>query len=199
MTLGDQDLGTEHFVIHASAGQVVATGEIHIQVKKGDEAIDMSMFPTLTLDSELEPQTYRCSRKGSQAFQLDVDFRSPLAQSRLQLANAREDDRAFALPKDVVVLDDNVVHHYQLLVDRYAESSGGTQTFRAFVPQEAVSGEVTVRDLGSEKIHVLDKSEKLRHLLVATQVLEIDLWVDSHHRLQRASNRTLNIIATRKD
>jgi hypothetical protein len=112
---------------------------------------------------------------------------------------AGEDDRRdFELPKDILVLDDNVIHHYQLVVCRYFRTSGGKQTFQVFIPQEALPGLLEVEETGQENVEIAGRSETLRHLLVSAEQARIDLWVDKEQRLQRISIPAAQLEAERK-
>jgi len=84
-----------------------------------------------------------------------------------------------------LIVDDNVVHHYQLLVDRFALKPDQEQTFNAYIPQEASPGVLNVQDVGPEEVNFAGRHEKLRHLVVSTEIARIDLWVDGQQRLQR--------------
>jgi hypothetical protein len=155
--------------------------------------------PQLVLNSKLAPQTYTINQKGAQEFHLEVNFRVSPAVSRLRLAGSKEDDeRDFVLPDDVVVLDNNVVHHYQLLVDRFALKPDKRQTFNAYVPQDALPGVLTVEEIGNEEVELDGRKLTLRHLAISAELVRIDLWVDAQQHLQRLYNSVLQLEAIRK-
>lgn len=179
-------IGTERFKIHSSANKIEADAEIEIKVEQAGQPLDLKSSPRLVLNGQWEPQTYVVNQKGAPEFHLEVDFRKSPVQSRLHLANAKGDDkRDFVLPKDVVIVDDNVVDHYQLLVDRFALKPDKEQSFNAYIPQEATPGILKVQDVGSEDVNFDGRHEKLRHLVVSTEIARIDLWVDGQQHLQR--------------
>ena len=177
--------GSEKFSIQSAAGKVQAEGETQLREEGGAHAPEITTYSKLILDSNLHPQLYTWSTKGSKRYNLFVDFTGPLAKSQLHQPEGKDDIREFQLTKDVVVLDNNVIHHYQLLVDRYNRTPGGKQTFKAFIPQAAVPGELTVQDAGFENVELTGSAQSLRHLVVTTDNAEIDLWVDTQGRLQR--------------
>jgi hypothetical protein len=127
-----------------------------------------------------------------------VDFRGKLARVRYKTISGNEDNRDFELPPDVVVLDDNVVHHYQLITARYQAMGGGKQTFRVFVPQEALPSLLTVEDMGSAASTIDGVTANLRHLLITTDVTHIDLWVDDQQHIERVSVPAAQLEAIRK-
>jgi hypothetical protein len=179
-------LGTEKFVIRSSSTKIEADAEIELKSEQAGQTVNIKSNPKLVLSPQFEPQTYVINQKGAPEFHLEVDFHTSPAKSKLRLANKKEDDvREFALTKDVVVLDDNVINHYQLLVDRFAQKSDKQQTFNAYTPQEAVPGVLDVQDIGSEEVDVAGKKEMMRHLVVSTELARVDLWVDAQHHLQR--------------
>lgn len=198
LSVAERTIGSESFEIRASAGKVEAQAEIHLRVEQNGKTIDLKTFPNLILDAQLHPLTYSWSQKGPQSSQLEVDFRSSPAKTRYKTVTGEEDRRDFELPKDVVVLDDNVVHHYQLVVDRYQLTPGGKQTFQAFIPQEALPGMLNVEDAGMEAVTVQGSAVRLRHLVVTTENARINLWIDDQQRLQRVSIPEARLEALRK-
>lgn len=187
LSVAERTIGSESFEIRSSADNVEAQAEIRLRVEQNGKTIDLKTFPHLILDAQLHPLNYTWSQKGPQSSQLEVDFRSSPAKTRYKTVTGEEDRRDFALPKDVVVLDDNVVHHYQLVVARYQLTPGGKQTFQAFIPQEALPGVLNVEDVGMEAVTVQGSPIRLRHLVVTTENARINLWVDDQQRLQRVS------------
>lgn len=159
--------------------------------------MEFRAFPNLVLNSQFQPLTYSWSQKGSQTSQLEIDFRSTPAKCRYRTVTGEEDDRDFDLPKNVVVLDDNVLHHYQLVAKRLSLAATGKQSFKAFIPQEALPGDLTVEDVGWESVEIGGHAESLRHLLVTTELARIDLWVDGQQHLQRVAVPAAQLEAVR--
>jgi hypothetical protein len=193
-----QPVGTETFDIRSPGDRVEAEAEIELRIERDGKVHEFKTFPKLVLNSALQPLTYSWSQKGSQSSQLEVDFRSSPARTRYRTVAGEDDRRDFELPKDVVVLDDNVVHHYQLAVYRYRRTAGGKQTFQVFVPQEAMPGPLEVEETGQESVEINARLETLRHLVVSAELARIDLWVDDQQRLQRVSIPAAQLEAVRK-
>lgn len=193
-----EPIGTERFKIHSSADKIEADGEIEIKVKQSGQPLDLKSSPRLVLNQQWYPLAYVVNQRGTPEFHLEVDFRNSPAKSRLRLSGAKEDDkRDFALSKDVVILDDNVVHHYQLLIDRFMVKSEKQQSFQAYIPQEATPGDLSVQDVGSEEVDFAGRHETFRHLLVSTEIARIDLWIDAQNHLQRLLNPAARLEAIR--
>jgi hypothetical protein len=198
ISLAGRPVGSEHFTIHSSLGRVEARGEIRLDIEQNAKAVSLQSFPDLVLDSQLHPLIYTWNQKGPQSSRLEVDFRGALAKARYTTISGSEDDRDFALPPDVMVLDDNVIHHYELIIARFLAMGGGKQTFRVFVPQEALPSVLTMEDMGSTPGAGGAAAANLRHLLITTDVTHIDLWVGEQQQLERVSVATAQLEATRK-
>ncbi len=198
LSVAGREVGQEKFSIRSSMGKIEAQAEIEMHLVQDGKTSSFKIFPNLTLNSELHPLTYTWRQKGSSSSSLEVDFRSSPAKTRYKTVAGETDQRDFSLPRDVVVLDDNVIHHYQLIVSRYNLAAGGKQTFQAFIPQEALPGILTIEDAGTERIQVQGRSELLRHLIVSTELARIDLWADEHRHLQHVAIPAAQLEAVRK-
>lgn len=190
--------GTEKFSIRSLNGQVEAEADIELREDATGHAASTESFPKLILDSALKPRTYLWSLKGAKKYSLVVDFTGEVAKSQLHLPDGKDDIREFRLQKDVVVLDNNVIHHYQILVDRFFRNAAEKQAFQAYIPQDAVPGVLTVQDAGMESVDFRGHKETLRHLVVLTDNAAIDLWVDAEQRLQRALHPADKVEALRQ-
>jgi hypothetical protein len=160
--------------------------------------MEVRTSPNLILDPQLHPLSYTWSQKESQSSQLSIDFRALPVRGRYKPVSGEEEQRDFKLTKDVVVLDDNVLHHYQLVVARYDQTTGGKQTFHAFIPQEALSGVITVEQTGMEPVSVEGETLNLRHLILTTELARVDLWVNDQAHLQVVSVPEAQFKAVRK-
>jgi hypothetical protein len=197
ISVAGRPVGSESFKIRSSSGKVEARGEIRLRIEQNGKTVSVQSFPDLVLDPQLRPVTYTWNQKGSQSSRLEVDFRARPARVRYKTISGNEDDRDFELAPDVVVLDDNVVHHYQLITARFQALGGGKQTFPVFVPQEALPSLLTVEDMGSAASSAAGVTANLRHLLITTDVTHIDLWVDDQQHLERVSVPAAQLEAVR--
>jgi hypothetical protein len=183
--LAGHTVGTERFQIRLSSGKIEAHADIRLHFEQNGKTVDVEDTPDLVMDRQLNPLTYSWTQKGSPAYRLTVDFRSSPARIVGKPEHGAEDRREVTLPKDVIVLDDNVIHHFQLVVDRYYRTAGGKQTFKAFVPQEGLPGELQVEEVGKEPVTIGGQNLTLRHLMVTSDLAHIDLWIDEHQHLER--------------
>ena len=183
LKLAGKEYGTEKFSVESTNKQVVAQSES--QLRDGVTGQFIRTNSRLVLDTSLNPQSYTWSDKGPEKFELTVDFSSKPAKSQLHRPNGKDDIREFQLPQDVLILDNNVILHYQILVDKFAQAGGGKQAFQAYIPQSAVPGTLTVQDAGTETIPLGGSPRELHHLVVLSDNAQIDLWVGEDNRLQR--------------
>ncbi len=193
-----KSIGTEKFEIHARSNQIEAQGEVDLRVEQNGKFIEVRTSSNLLLDSHLDPLSYTWSQKGAQSSQLNVDFRSQPAHVHYKTVSGQDDRRDFKLDKDVVVLDDNAIHQYQLAIAHYDQAKGGTQTFRAFIPQEALPGVITLSFVGPEPVTVDGNQRTLRRFLLTTELAKISLWVDDQGHLQMVSAPEAQYQAMRK-
>jgi hypothetical protein len=193
-----QSIGTETFAIGVGSNQIAAQGNVHLQVEQNGKKIEVRTSSNLTLDLQMIPLSYTWNQKGAQSSQLSIDFHTQPVRARFKTVNGQDDWRDLNLDPDVVVLDDNVIHHYQLAIARYDQAKGGTQAFRAFIPQEATPGVITLKFVGSESATVEGDKRTLRRFLLTTELAQISLWADDQGHLQLVSAPDAQFQAMRK-
>ncbi len=198
ISIAGKPIGTETFEIKLRSNQVEAQGEIHLEMEREGKKVDVRSNSNLLLDEHFHPLSYTWSQKGTQSSQLSMDFRPNIAQVRYKTVGGQQDRRDFKLDKDVAVLDDNVIHHYQLVLERYDAAAGGVQAFRAFIPQEAAPGVITLRVVGTEAVNVDGESRTLRHFLLTAEQAQVNLWADDQGHLQLVTVPTTQYQAMRK-
>jgi hypothetical protein len=187
LTIGGQPVGWEKFQIVPNGAQVEARAQIALQVLRNGKALHFKTYPDLLLNSHLEPRTYSWSQRGPERSELQMDLRRSPSTVRYHTVKGIHDDRTFQLPRDVLILDDNVIHQYEIVIWRFYMTSGNRQQFNAFIPQEALPGLITLQDLGQDAAGAPSKDRPLRHLLLITDQARIDLYVDESHRIQRVA------------
>lgn len=198
LTIAGREVGREKFQIGRSASRVEARAQIHILVMRNGKTLHFQTFPDLVLNSRLEPLLYSWSQRGSESSQLRMDLRHSPATVRYHTVKGGNDDRTLQLPRDVLILDDNVIHQYEIAVMRFFMTSGGRQVFHAFIPQEALPGVITIQNLGQERPAAGAKIAGLHHLRVITDQARIDLWTDQAHHVQRLAIPAAQFQAVRK-
>ncbi|MBI4166657.1 MAG: hypothetical protein HY508_13080 [Acidobacteria bacterium] len=185
LKIGGKQMGTETFEIVTRKDAVEASAKIDLRVHQDGKSVEFKTSPHLVLTPDLNPVSYEWSQKGAQSSDLQVDMRGPRATAKYKTVTGAEDVREFELPPGLVILDNNVIHHYQIAVLRYRRAGGGKKTFRAFIPQEALPGALEIEDAGPDRTEVGGRDQLLEHLVMTTDNARIDLWIDGQDRLQK--------------
>jgi hypothetical protein len=102
-------------------------------------------------------------------------------------------DFTFGSPR-VVILDNNLYHHYALLARLYDWNARGAQTFPVLIPQEMTPGMIAVEALGPQQVD----GAALELLRVRTADLEINLYFDASRRLVRLDVPTSKAVIVRE-
>lgn len=198
ISIAGKKIGAETFRIIPAGNRIIAKAEIELYPQRGGKTLVLHSFPELVLDSQLRPLSYTWVQKGAGDSKLHIDFTTAPAKAHYHTVNGKDDNREFLLPIDVVLLDDNVLNQYEILVNRYDMTSRGSQIFNAFIPQEALPGQVKIVETGPEQVKIGGKSESLRHLVVTTDLARIDLWADQQGHLQKVSVPAMRFDAVRQ-
>jgi hypothetical protein len=126
-------IGTEEFSVSMRGSQYVVDGRLTM----GDVVISSK----LEVDAKLIPVSYEVS---SAAGKLRVNVVKPI--SELQTVVGGETSSAdFRFPDGGVILDNNLFHHYLILLYRV---HAGEKEFPVFVPQDQSIGSAKVRSTG---------------------------------------------------
>jgi hypothetical protein len=167
-----QQMGKEKFDISPSGGDWVATGSSEIQSTDGM----MHVAGTLQLHADGTPVSYEWSTQGAKKASATIGFSGPTATIELRLEGRRPFTQAFTFNSpQIAVLDNNLYYQYAVLARLYDRDKKGVQTFSVLVPQELTPGSVTVESLGEQPG---GGGKKLEELVVKTEDLEVDLFLD---------------------
>jgi hypothetical protein len=166
-----QPAGKEEFEISASGANWVAHGNSEIQTPQGATKITGS----LTARADGTPEHYDWSTQGAKKASAAIAFNADVATAELHMDGARPYTQQFTFNSpNVVILDDNMYHQYQILANLYDMDKKGAQTFAVLVPQELTPGNVTVEWMGKQDVD----NKKMEALRVRTEDNEIDLYLD---------------------
>jgi hypothetical protein len=191
-------IGFEKYQIAPEGGNFKAVADVRLVLERGSEKVAFNLRPVLQFSKEFEPRAYQIIQEsGANRMKARISFRPGKSEAVFETGK-EADTREIELKKDVVILDDNVFHHYLLLVRRYDFSKGGVQEFSAFVPQQFTSGGISVEDKGFEQVSIGGKTSSLQHLLVDTGELQISLWLTESHQLQKISVPKSNVDVLRE-
>lgn len=177
--LDGKSVGHENFEISPSGGAWVAVGTTELKVP---DSPSTKVTGKLTLQPDGSPVAYEWSSQSDKTNGAQISFANGVAKIILQMQGARpfEQDLTFGTPL-ISVLDNNLYDQYAVLARVYDWSKGGSQTFPVLIPQELTPGSITVESTGSAK----DDGKSYEGLRVTTSDLEVQLLLDSSHRLQR--------------
>jgi hypothetical protein len=167
-----QQMGKEEFEIGQSDGNWVAKGSSEIQTAEGVTHVS----GTLRLHPDGTPVSYEWATQGAKKAGATVDFNGPTATIELRIEGQRPFTQQFTFGSArIAVLDNNLYYQYAVLARLYDRDKKGAQTFSVLVPQELTPGSLTVESLGQQNA---GGGRKLEELVVKTEDLEVDLFLD---------------------
>jgi hypothetical protein len=173
-----QQMGKEEFEISPNGGNWVAKGTSEIQSTEGVTHVS----GTLQLHADGTPVSYEWATQGAKKASATINFSGPTATIELRLEGRRPFTQQFTFESpQIAVLDNNLYYQYAVLARLYDRDKKGVQTFAVLVPQELTPGSVTVESLGEQNGN---SGKKLEELVVKTEDLEVDLYLDGA-RLER--------------
>lgn len=177
--LDGQTVGHEEFEISPSGGGWLAKGDADIKPSKGAAS---KVNGTLTLQADGAPISYEWTSQAEKTNGAHVLFANGIAKMTLQMQGASPFDQTFTFGTPLIaVLDNNLYHQYAVLARLYDWSKRGPQTFSVFIPQELMPGTITAESTGAASVD----GKSYEGFRVTTTDLEVDLYLDSHHRLMR--------------
>jgi uncharacterized protein YaiE (UPF0345 family) len=167
-----QQIGKEEFEIGPNAGGWVAKGNSEVQTADGMTKVTGS----LQLNADGTPASYEWSTQGAKKAGASITFSGSTASIDLRLEGRRPFNQQFTFQSaQIAVLDNNLYYQYAVLAHLYDRDKKGAQTFSVLVPQELTPGTLTVESLGEQSV---SGSKKMEELVVKTEDLEVDLFLD---------------------
>ncbi len=177
--LDGQTVGHEEFEITPSGGGWLAKGNADIKTSNGPAS---KVSGSLTLQPDGAPISYEWTSQAEKTNSARFLFTNGLAKMTLQMQGAHPFDQTFTFDTPLIaVLDNNLYHQYAVLARLYNWSKRGPQTFSVLIPQELMPGTVTAESTGSATLD----GKSYEGFRVTTSDLEVDLYLDSAHRLMR--------------
>ncbi len=177
--LDGQTVGHEEFEITPSGAGWLAKGNADIKPSNGQAS---KVSGSLTLQPDGAPISYEWISQAEKTNSAHLLFANGLAKMTLQMQGAHPFDQTFTFDTPIIaVLDNNLYHQYAVLARLYDWSKRGPQTFPVLIPQELMPGTITAESTGSATLD----GKSYESFRVTTTDLEIDLYLDSTHRLMR--------------
>ena len=179
VVLEGKTIGHEEFEIAPAEAGWRAHGTTTI---KSDKGADIKVTGNLTLQPDGSPVAYDWSAQTDKTNSAHILFANSVAKITLQMQGAKpfEQDLTFGSPL-IVILDNNLYYQYAVLARLYDWSKRGTQQLPVLIPQDLTPGLITVESTGSAS----SAGKTYEGLRVTTTDLEIDLLLDSNHKLMR--------------
>ncbi len=177
--LEGQTVGHEEFEITPAAGGWLAKGIADI---KPSQSAASKVSGSLTLLPDGAPVSYEWTSQAEKTNSANILFANGIAKMTLQMQGAHPFDQTFTFGTPLIaVLDNNLYHQYAVLARVYDWSKRGPQTFPVFIPQELMPGTITAESTGSATLD----GKSYEGFRVSTTDLEVDLFLDSNHRMMR--------------
>jgi hypothetical protein len=179
-----QRAGSEEFEIRPSGGgdwSARGTAEL-----TGEGGVKARVTGKLQMAGDGAPRKYEWSTTAPRKAAATVLFENGVAKMELRLEGAQpySQDFDFKTPA-VVILDNNMYHHYALLAQLFDWEHKETKTFTVLIPQEMTPGTVDV-EYGGQQVLEGEKVDVLR-VHSADLELELDCEAAPQHRLLKIS------------
>ena len=177
--LDGQTVGHEDFEISPSGGGWLAKGSADIKVPQKSVS---KVTGSLTLQPDGAPISYEWTSQAEKTNGARILFTNGVAKMTLLMQGANPFDQTFTFNTPLIaVLDNNLYHQYAVLARLYDWSKRGPQSFPVLIPQELMPGTITAEDVGTANL----EGKSFEGFRVSTSDLEVDLFLDSAHRLMR--------------
>lgn len=177
--LDGQTVGHEDFEIAPSGAGWLAKGSAEIKPAQNPAS---KVTGSLTLQPDGAPISYSWTAQADKTNSANILFDNGIAKMTLQMQGAHPFDQTFTFGTPLVaVLDNNLYYQYGVLARLYDWSKRGPQTFPVLIPQELMPGSITAESTGSASL----EGKSYEGFRVNTSDLEVDLYLDSNHRLMR--------------
>lgn len=177
--LNGQTVGHEDFEISPAGGGWSAHGTSDL---KPPDSPSARVTGTLTLQPNGAPITYEWTAQTGKTNGAHILFANGTAKITLEMQGARPFEQDFSFGSALIaVLDNNLYHQYAVVARIYDWSKGGAQTLPVLIPQELTPGSINLQATGSVTV----AGNSYEGLRVSTADLEVQLFLDSNHRLMR--------------
>lgn len=177
-----QLVATEEFQISGNGGEWHARGNSEVPASAAGSTSKVSGKLDLTGDGR--PVRYEWSASAPKKASAVIEFSGGTAKMELRMDNAAPFNQDFTFDSArVVILDNNLYHHYAILARLYDWKAKGPQSFTVFIPQDTTPGIVLVEYGGAKVV----EGVQLEMLRVRSADNEIELYCDSSAKLLRIS------------
>lgn len=177
---GGKALGSETFEITTSPDGSEARADVQLSI----EGQTTTQKARLSLGPAGLPRSYEWNEETPKKSFVRVRFSQSKADVEFPMEGGSVDLREFFFPTpDVVVLDNNIFHHFIFLLRHYDFAKGGRQTVNILIPQEVLPGTVDLQARGNEEVLVGKTKRRLERVEVISTDNDISVWVDEQKRV----------------
>jgi len=177
--LEGKQIGHEEFEIAPNGAGWLARGNTTLKTEKGPET---KVSGNLTLLPDGAPIAYDWNAQTNETNSAHILFANGVAKITLQMQGTTPDEQSISFGSPlVVVLANNLYYQYAVLARIYDWNKRGSQQFPVLIPQEMTPGMITLEATGTAS----SGGKTYEGLRVTTTDLEIDLLLDTSHRLMR--------------
>jgi len=190
--LDGASIGREEFEIEPSGATWTAKGSTSMKTPDGKSA---KVTGTLTLQPDGAPVSYDWSAQTDKANSAHIMFVNGVAKTTLQMQGAApyNQDNSFGSPL-IAVLDNNLYHQFELLAHIYNWNKKGAQDFPVLIPQQLTPGTISVEFTGTASAG----GKSYEGLKATTSDIEIQLYLDSSHKLMRLEVPSAKVAVVRE-
>ncbi len=175
-----QPAGSEEFQISPSGKDWLARGVAEVPSPNGGT---IKVTGKLELSPDGTPQHYDWSATTPKKASASIEFHGGTAKMELRLEGNAPFTQEFNFDSPrVIILDNNLYHHFAILARLYDWKGKSPQTYPVLIPQDTTPGTILVEYGGPRVI----EGVKLEMLRVRSADLEIELYCDGA-RLVRVS------------
>jgi len=190
IVIDGQAVGTEEFQISGAGSDWTTRSEVKIQIPGAAAA---KITSTLRLGAQERPLHYEWSLDSDRKIGGKINFEGGVANEELRQGEEVFTQQHMFGDQRVVILDNNMYHHFAILGRLYDWDKKGAQTFTVYVPQETTPGTATLESAGNQEVD----GTKYDLLRMRTGELELFLYFDKQ-RLMRISLPGSNVTVIRE-
>jgi len=184
----EKEIGSEKYAILSSGDTVTSSSTLDFR-NPGDSHQKIQLETKLEMNTRFVPRNYllKSDVEGKKG-EIRGVFSPNQAMFSYVAADGSPRKSGMLVGNEFTVLDTNIFHHFIFLSRLFNyDSKDKAQRFEVIVPQEQESGFITISQVGKETLNVRGKKLETRHLQVDSGALQIHLWVDNQHFLDKIS------------
>jgi hypothetical protein len=182
VTVDGQPTGSEDFSISRAGNEWIARGTVEIPGEGGVSKLTAKL--RFAADGSPIEYQYDWSPAAGKKIAATATFQEGTARVETQFQGTTPFVQEFKFETSrVIILDNNLHHHYAILARLYDWEKKGAQDIPVLIPQLQTPGVISVQWLGPQDVG----GTKLDLLRVRSAELEVDAYFDSARRLIRIS------------